>query len=166
MNIHVLIWMGEIQTRGVEWLILGELWQTWLEYDTVWKERCMHISSYWCSRCHGNGPLNKGYVDYYGVTHTQHQASLIMYTIIKLIHAYQTHTHKHKYSHCAVSSVHYSTDNRHAHATNLNSQTHISSLTVLPVFKHTWVCINSHTMLNSFLPGISLSPSSCIMDWD
>lgn len=25
---------GEIQSRGVEWVIFGELWRTWLEYDT------------------------------------------------------------------------------------------------------------------------------------
>lgn len=49
---------------------------TWV-WHALWKERCIHISSYWCSGCHGNGPLNKGYVDHYGVTHTQRQASLI-----------------------------------------------------------------------------------------
>lgn len=78
---------------------------TWV-WHALWKERCIHMPSYWCSGCHGNGPLNKGYVDYYGVTHTQRQASLITYTIFKIIHAYQTHTYKHKYSHSAACTVH------------------------------------------------------------
>ncbi|KAF0024768.1 hypothetical protein F2P81_023570 [Scophthalmus maximus] len=33
---------------------------------------------------HGNGPLNKGCVDYYGVTHTQRQAFLLSYTTVSL----------------------------------------------------------------------------------
>lgn len=84
---------GEIQNRGVEWVIFGELWQTWLEYDTRFGKKDASTSrAIDAAAAMATGPWIKAMWIIMGwLTHNTRPVSLRK-LIFKLMHAHQTHT--------------------------------------------------------------------------
>lgn len=97
-----VFWWRKSKAGREVWVILVELWQTWLEYDTRFGKKDASTSlAIDAAAAMATGPWI-GYVDYYGVTHSQCQASLIMYiTMFKMNTCSSSNTHTRV--HCAVT---------------------------------------------------------------